>query len=202
MSCSAAETESSAPRRLLVRCGPRTHGARADRSARYPRSARHRGHAQRAAPSVRSEPRERDRAYDDAPLPIGEGQTISQPYIVALMTELVRPQPERPRARSGHGLGLPGRRARRGSSRTSTRSSSKQTSARGGRDGAARAEVRQCHRARRRRLRRLARARALRHHHGDRRAGSRAAAADRPAQAGRPADRARRTALHRANSCS
>jgi len=28
-----------------------------------------------------------DHAYDDSPLPIGEGQTISQPYIVALMTE-------------------------------------------------------------------------------------------------------------------
>ena len=30
-------------------------------------------------------------AYDDHPLTIGEGQTISQPYIVALMTQLVRP---------------------------------------------------------------------------------------------------------------
>ena len=29
------------------------------------------------------------RAYSDGPLPIGEGQTISQPYIVALMTELL-----------------------------------------------------------------------------------------------------------------
>jgi protein-L-isoaspartate(D-aspartate) O-methyltransferase len=29
----------------------------------------------------------RDRAYKDGPLPIAEGQTISQPYIVALMTE-------------------------------------------------------------------------------------------------------------------
>jgi protein-L-isoaspartate(D-aspartate) O-methyltransferase len=29
----------------------------------------------------------RDRAYDDTPLPIGDGQTISQPYIVALMTQ-------------------------------------------------------------------------------------------------------------------
>src|SRR5678816_3237292 len=29
----------------------------------------------------------RDRAYADSPLPIGEGQTISQPYIVAYMTE-------------------------------------------------------------------------------------------------------------------
>ena len=32
----------------------------------------------------------RDMAYDDGPLPIGEGQTISQPYIVALMTELLQ----------------------------------------------------------------------------------------------------------------
>lgn len=30
----------------------------------------------------------RDQAYEDHPLPIGEGQTISQPYIVALMTQL------------------------------------------------------------------------------------------------------------------
>ena len=29
------------------------------------------------------------RAYDDHPLPIGEGQTISQPYIVALMTKVL-----------------------------------------------------------------------------------------------------------------
>lgn len=31
----------------------------------------------------------RVRAYDDNPLPIGQGQTISQPYMVALMTELL-----------------------------------------------------------------------------------------------------------------
>jgi len=31
----------------------------------------------------------RDEAYSDYPLPIGEGQTISQPYIVALMTQLL-----------------------------------------------------------------------------------------------------------------
>jgi len=30
-------------------------------------------------------------AYTDGPLPIGEGQTISQPYIVAWMTELIEP---------------------------------------------------------------------------------------------------------------
>lgn len=34
-------------------------------------------------------PEERDRAYDDGPLAIAEGQTISQPYIVAVMTDLL-----------------------------------------------------------------------------------------------------------------
>jgi protein-L-isoaspartate(D-aspartate) O-methyltransferase len=33
-----------------------------------------------------------DEAYDDAPLPIGNGQTISQPFIVALMTEALAPR--------------------------------------------------------------------------------------------------------------
>jgi protein-L-isoaspartate(D-aspartate) O-methyltransferase len=32
----------------------------------------------------------RDQAYDDLPLPIGAGQTISQPYIVALMCEALQ----------------------------------------------------------------------------------------------------------------
>jgi len=32
-------------------------------------------------------------AYENRPLPIGHGQTISQPYIVALMTELAAPKP-------------------------------------------------------------------------------------------------------------
>ena len=32
---------------------------------------------------------QRNKSYNDHPLPIGEGQTISQPYVVALMTEAV-----------------------------------------------------------------------------------------------------------------
>jgi protein-L-isoaspartate(D-aspartate) O-methyltransferase len=36
---------------------------------------------------------QRHMAYLDMPLPIGEGQTISQPYIVALITEALRLQP-------------------------------------------------------------------------------------------------------------
>ncbi|HJU65987.1 MAG TPA: protein-L-isoaspartate(D-aspartate) O-methyltransferase [Gemmatimonadaceae bacterium] len=35
----------------------------------------------------------RDEAYQNHPLPIGFGQTISQPYLVAYMTELIRPRP-------------------------------------------------------------------------------------------------------------
>ena len=35
-----------------------------------------------------------DAAYEDRPLPIGHGQTISQPYMVGLMTSLVQPDPE------------------------------------------------------------------------------------------------------------
>ncbi len=36
----------------------------------------------------------RSHAYDDCPLAIGEGQTISQPYVVALMLELLELTPE------------------------------------------------------------------------------------------------------------
>src|SRR5437870_7236950 len=41
---------------------------------------------------------QRSYAYENRPLPIGHGQTISQPYIVALMTDLARVQP-------GHKIG-------------------------------------------------------------------------------------------------
>ncbi len=36
----------------------------------------------------------RDRAYEDGPLPIGHGQTISQPYVVAFMTAALEPKPD------------------------------------------------------------------------------------------------------------
>lgn len=35
----------------------------------------------------------RAQAYEDHPLPIGHGQTISQPFIVALMSQIIEPQP-------------------------------------------------------------------------------------------------------------
>ncbi|MBN1965519.1 MAG: protein-L-isoaspartate(D-aspartate) O-methyltransferase [Anaerolineae bacterium] len=39
-------------------------------------------------------PRVRDMAYEDGPLPIGSSQTISQPYIVALMTQMLELTPD------------------------------------------------------------------------------------------------------------
>lgn len=46
-----------------------------------------------------------DAAYEDHPLPIGYGQTISQPYIVALMTELLRLTPAAKVLEIGTGCG-------------------------------------------------------------------------------------------------
>lgn len=57
--------------------------------------------AERVVAAIKKVPREefvpeylRSASYGDHALPIGHGQTISQPYIVAFMTEQLRPQPE------------------------------------------------------------------------------------------------------------
>lgn len=44
-------------------------------------------------------------AYSDTALPIGEGQTISQPYIVAVMTEAIHPEPQMKVLEIGTGSG-------------------------------------------------------------------------------------------------
>lgn len=44
-------------------------------------------------------------SYDDNPLPIGYGQTISQPYIVAFMTEVVQPTEKKKALEIGTGSG-------------------------------------------------------------------------------------------------
>lgn len=44
-------------------------------------------------------------AYEDTPLPIGYGQTISQPFVVALMTEKIIPQPGKKILEVGTGSG-------------------------------------------------------------------------------------------------
>ena len=48
---------------------------------------------------------QRGNAYDNRPLPIGHGQTISQPYIVALMSDLLDPAPEHRVLEIGTGSG-------------------------------------------------------------------------------------------------
>ncbi len=62
--------------------------------------------------AMRAVPREqfvpeglRDMAYEDGPLPIEEGQTISQPYIVAAMIEAARPRPGERALEIGTGSG-------------------------------------------------------------------------------------------------
>lgn len=46
-----------------------------------------------------------EKAYDDGPLPIGYGQTISQPYIVAYMTAAINPKPDQKVLEIGTGSG-------------------------------------------------------------------------------------------------
>lgn len=63
-------------------------------------------HAMRTVPREAFVPAsDRESAYDDGPLPIGEGQTISQPYVVAVMTEVVRPKPGNRALEIGTGSG-------------------------------------------------------------------------------------------------
>lgn len=62
--------------------------------------------AMRAVPRHAFIPEEqRKRAHADSPLPIGHGQTISQPYIVALMTELLELTPQSKVLEIGTGSG-------------------------------------------------------------------------------------------------
>lgn len=50
-------------------------------------------------------PDQRALAYRNHPLPIGQGQTISQPYIVALSADLIRPEPQHVVLEIGTGSG-------------------------------------------------------------------------------------------------
>jgi len=62
--------------------------------------------AMRAVPRHEFVPAERrDAAYDDRPLPIGAGQTISAPHMVAMMTDLLAPDPGEDVLEIGTGCG-------------------------------------------------------------------------------------------------
>jgi protein-L-isoaspartate(D-aspartate) O-methyltransferase len=90
---------------LMLACGPRTQPSpqpyAAELEQLVDRQLRPRGisdarvlAAMQAVPRHRFVPSELiDQAYQDSALPIGHGVTISQPYVVALMTELADVQP-------------------------------------------------------------------------------------------------------------
>jgi protein-L-isoaspartate(D-aspartate) O-methyltransferase len=83
-SCNGATVEFAAERERMVRTQIEARGVRDPRVLE----------ALRKVERHRFVPEDlRASAYDDGPLPIGHGQTISQPYIVAVMTELLAPAP-------------------------------------------------------------------------------------------------------------
>ena len=129
-------------------------------------------------------------AYEDRPLPIGYGQTISQPYIVAYMTELVRPRPGQRILEIGTGSGY------QAAVLAEIVDSVFTIEIVYCRHRAARsARVRHGDRQTRRRLSRLGRTRTLRRHRGDRRRRARSTAADRATQRRRSDDHSRRLAV-------
>ena len=125
------------------------------------------------------------RAYRNHPLPIGNGQTISQPYIVALSTDLLDPKPEDVILEVGTGSGYQAAVLAEIVSKVYSieliESLGRTAQKRLEELGYGNIEIQD-----RRRLRRLAGARALRRHRGDRGGAARAAGARRPAQDRRP----------------
>jgi protein-L-isoaspartate(D-aspartate) O-methyltransferase len=94
----AQDTGTTPPRFLMEKSGGNfatSAGAMVERQLRArgiddPRTLK----AMAKVPRERFVPKELTaRAYDDSPLPIGFGQTISQPYIVAFMTQELRTKP-------------------------------------------------------------------------------------------------------------
>jgi protein-L-isoaspartate(D-aspartate) O-methyltransferase len=85
LACSTGNHDHAAARAEMVRTQVESRGVRDVRVLE----------AMRAVPRHRFVPAHLAwAAYDDGPLPIGHGQTISQPYIVAVMTELLEPGPD------------------------------------------------------------------------------------------------------------
>ncbi len=81
------------PIALRLRRRPEQNGRRGDRRRRGEEPAGDPGDARHAAARVRAARRSARRRIYDMALPIGEGQTISPPFIVAYMTEAIDPQP-------------------------------------------------------------------------------------------------------------
>ena len=142
-------------------------------------------------------------AYSDGAQPIDCLQTISQPYMVARMTELLELTPERNVLEIGHRLRLPdGDPGVPGPARVHDRVAPQAAQPGGGPAGGARG----CGMspALRGRVAGLAGTGPVRRHHRDRRCAGSAPAADRAARAGRPSGRPDRPnrAIRRLSSCN
>lgn len=87
---------------LVISCSAQDDKYKNDRGSMVKQQIENRGiHNLPTVKSMRTVPRDKfvppnliDRAYNDGPLPIGYGQTISQPYIVAFMTAAIDPEKE------------------------------------------------------------------------------------------------------------
>ena len=87
---------------LVISCSAQDDKYKNDRESMVKQQIENRGiNNQPTLDAMRTVPRDKfvppnliERAYDDGPLPIGYGQTISQPYIVAYMTAAIDPEKE------------------------------------------------------------------------------------------------------------
>ena len=148
--------------------------------------------------------RHRRRAYADSALPIGDGQTISQPWIVAAICQALELRGNRAGARGRHRLGLldggPRPAGRRGAQRSSGSPSLAEARPRAARPSSGRATSRSCVGDGSAGLPERAPVR------GDRRARVRSGAAPEPARAARPrrsaGDPARRRGRRHAHRAS
>ena len=121
---------------------------------------------------------QRARAYDDSPVPIGLGQTISQPYIVAFMTQALDVEPGHRVLEIGTGSGYQAAVLAELTREVYSIEVLPELARTGPRDADG-ARVSRRAAADRQRVSRLARARAVRSHHRDRGAAGGAAGAGR-----------------------
>ena len=184
-------------------CGDRRCMPEAARRRMVERQLRARGiHDARVLAAMERVPRElfvpdgdRARAYEDEPLPIGYGQTISQPCMVALICQEAAVHAGSARARRRRGLRIPGCRTGRARRRGRTRSSASLSSSRSPARNLERCGLRRPrHRSRRRRHARASRAGAVRPYRRRRSRPSTTGDALRPARRERSARRSGRAA--------
>jgi protein-L-isoaspartate(D-aspartate) O-methyltransferase len=87
---------------LILYCNPQDDKYTSSREEMVEEQIQNRGISNKLTlDAMRTVPRQKfvppnliERAYNDGPLPIGYGQTISQPYIVAFMTAVIDPKPD------------------------------------------------------------------------------------------------------------